>query len=102
MSVGVSSSSSPCRTNPTEQAAAHVWTDDDRALVKDRLDTQLVGSPRTVADKLEQLQQATGADGLAITTITHRHSDRVRSYELIAEEWKRHRPLRAATASPPP
>jgi luciferase family oxidoreductase group 1 len=70
-----------------ERAAAHVWTDEDRALVKDRIDTQLVGSPRTVADKLEQLQQATGADELAITTITHQHADRVRSYELLAQEW---------------
>jgi len=70
-----------------EQAAAHVWSDEERALVKDRIDTQLVGSPQTVADKLEQLQRATGADELAITTITHRHADRVQSYELLAHEW---------------
>ncbi|MCK9896094.1 LLM class flavin-dependent oxidoreductase [Frankia sp. AgB32] len=72
-----------------EQAAAHVWTDEDRALVTDRTETQLVGSPATVADRLEQLQQATGARELAITTITHQHTDRVRSYELLAEEWRR-------------
>ena len=57
--------------------------------MKDRIDTQLVGSPSTVADKLEVLRDATGADELAITTITHRHADRVRSYELLAEEWQR-------------
>jgi alkanesulfonate monooxygenase SsuD/methylene tetrahydromethanopterin reductase-like flavin-dependent oxidoreductase (luciferase family) len=72
-----------------EAAAAHEWNDEDRALVKDRIDTQLVGSPSTVADKLEVLRDATGADELAITTITHRHADRVRSYELLAEEWQR-------------
>ena len=72
-----------------EVAAAHEWSDEDRALVKDRIDTQLVGSPQTVADKLEQLQRATGADELAMTTITHRHADRVRSYELLAQEWRR-------------
>jgi luciferase family oxidoreductase group 1 len=72
-----------------EEAAGHVWSDDDRALVKDRIDTQLVGSPVTVADQLEQLQEATGADELAITTITHQHGDRVRSYELLADEWRR-------------
>jgi alkanesulfonate monooxygenase SsuD/methylene tetrahydromethanopterin reductase-like flavin-dependent oxidoreductase (luciferase family) len=72
-----------------EEAASHVWSDDDRELVKDRVDTQLVGSPETVADRLEQLRDATGADELAITTMTHRHADRVRSYELLAEEWKR-------------
>jgi alkanesulfonate monooxygenase SsuD/methylene tetrahydromethanopterin reductase-like flavin-dependent oxidoreductase (luciferase family) len=78
------------RGAPTpEVSAAHQWSDEDRELVKDRVDTQLVGSPSTVADKLEQLQEATGADELAITTITHRHADRVRSYELLAREWHR-------------
>jgi alkanesulfonate monooxygenase SsuD/methylene tetrahydromethanopterin reductase-like flavin-dependent oxidoreductase (luciferase family) len=72
-----------------EVSVAHQWSDEDRELVKDRVDTQLVGSPSTVADKLEQLQEATGADELAITTITHRHADRVRSYELLAREWHR-------------
>jgi len=71
-----------------EEAAAYVWTDDDRALVKDRVDTQFVGSPKTVVDGLQQLQEATGADELIITTITHDHADRVRSYELLAQEWQ--------------
>jgi alkanesulfonate monooxygenase SsuD/methylene tetrahydromethanopterin reductase-like flavin-dependent oxidoreductase (luciferase family) len=71
-----------------DEARAHVWSDTDRALVQDRLDTQFVGSPRRVADQLEQLQEATGADELLITTITHGHADRVRSYELLAEEWR--------------
>ncbi|MFJ4629783.1 LLM class flavin-dependent oxidoreductase [Streptomyces sp. NPDC088847] len=72
-----------------DEARAHVWTDEDRALVQDRVDTQFVGSPTRVADQLEQLQEATGADELLITTITHAHKDRVRSYELLAREWHR-------------
>ncbi|MFI6764876.1 LLM class flavin-dependent oxidoreductase [Streptomyces sp. NPDC050355] len=72
-----------------EQARSHVWTDADRELVADRVETQFVGSPGRVADQLERLQEATGADELLITTITHRHADRVRSYELLAEEWRR-------------
>ncbi|MGW1027704.1 LLM class flavin-dependent oxidoreductase [Streptomyces sp. NPDC002577] len=72
-----------------EEARAHAWTDADRALVQDRIDTQFVGSPGRVADHLERLQEATGADELLITTITHDHADRVRSYELLAEEWRR-------------
>jgi alkanesulfonate monooxygenase SsuD/methylene tetrahydromethanopterin reductase-like flavin-dependent oxidoreductase (luciferase family) len=70
-----------------EQARSHAWTPRDRALVADRVDTQFVGSPRQVADQLEQLRDATGADELIITTITHDHADRVRSYELLAGEW---------------
>ncbi|MFF0066394.1 LLM class flavin-dependent oxidoreductase [Streptomyces sp. NPDC005279] len=72
-----------------DQARAHAWSDADRALVQDRLDTQFVGSPGRVADQLEQLQEATRADELLITTITHGHADRVRSYELLAEEWRK-------------
>jgi hypothetical protein len=38
----------------------------------------------------QELQEATAADELIITTITHDHADRVRSYQLLAEEWQRH------------
>lgn len=72
-----------------EEAARHEWTAADRDLVQDRIDTQLVGSAATVADKLEQLRDATGAHELVLTTITHDHADRVRSYQLLAEEWTR-------------
>jgi len=72
-----------------EQARRHQWTEADRALVADRIDTQFVGTPRLVADQLERLRDATQADELIITTITHDHVDRVRSYALLAEEWAR-------------
>jgi alkanesulfonate monooxygenase SsuD/methylene tetrahydromethanopterin reductase-like flavin-dependent oxidoreductase (luciferase family) len=70
-----------------EQAEELDWTEEDRELVKDRVSTQLVGSPSSVVEQLEQLRDATGADELAITTITHGHEDRVRSYRLLAEAW---------------
>lgn len=69
------------------EARAHAWTLADRELVADRVDTQFVGSASQVADQLERLRDATEADELIITTITHDHKDRVRSYELLAEEW---------------
>ncbi|MBL7259973.1 LLM class flavin-dependent oxidoreductase [Actinoplanes sp. LDG1-01] len=70
-----------------DEALAHVWTDEDRDLVADRLDTHFVGSPRTVAERLETLRRVTAADELLVTTITHDHTDRVRSFELLAKEW---------------
>jgi alkanesulfonate monooxygenase SsuD/methylene tetrahydromethanopterin reductase-like flavin-dependent oxidoreductase (luciferase family) len=72
-----------------EQARGHVWSDADRELVADRIDTQFVGTAGQVADQLERLRDATEADELIITTITHDHADRVRSYQLLAEEWAR-------------
>ncbi|HEY2674349.1 MAG TPA: LLM class flavin-dependent oxidoreductase [Rugosimonospora sp.] len=72
-----------------DEARRQVWSDADRALVADRTGTQFVGSPGQVADQLDQLRDATQADELIITTITHDHADRVRSYQLLAEEWAR-------------
>jgi alkanesulfonate monooxygenase SsuD/methylene tetrahydromethanopterin reductase-like flavin-dependent oxidoreductase (luciferase family) len=72
-----------------DEARAYSWSDADRDMVADRVDTQFVGTPGQVAGQLEQLQAATGADELVITTITHDHRDRVRSYELLAQEWAR-------------
>jgi alkanesulfonate monooxygenase SsuD/methylene tetrahydromethanopterin reductase-like flavin-dependent oxidoreductase (luciferase family) len=66
-----------------------VWSDADRELVADRVDTQFTGTPGQVADQLERLRDATEADELIVTTITHDHADRVRSYQLLAEEWAR-------------
>ena len=73
---------------PTPDEARTIpWSDDDQALVQDRLDTQFVGSPDRVADQLGILAADTDADELLITTITHDQRDRVRSYELLADEW---------------
>ena len=74
-----------------EQARRRPWTEADRALVADRVDTQFTGTPGQVADQLERLRDATGADELIVTTITHDHTDRVRSYQLLGEEWDKRR-----------
>ncbi|MDM8083460.1 MsnO8 family LLM class oxidoreductase [Cellulomonas cellasea] len=63
------------------------WGEDDHAAVRDRTETQLVGSSQTVVGRLAALQRLTGADELLVTTVTHRHEDRVRSYELLADAW---------------
>lgn len=62
-------------------------TPEQTALVQDRITTQFVGTADTVADKLDRLQRATGADELVVTTMTHDHRDRLRSFELLAKEW---------------
>lgn len=72
------------------EAAVLPWTDHDQELVADRLQTQFVGTPEQVVAGLDRLAEATAADELIITTITHRHADRVRSYRLLAEAWNHH------------
>ncbi len=71
------------------EAAALPWDADDEALVRDRLQTRFVGTATAVADGLERLRDVTGADELLITTTTHDHAARVRSYALLAQEWAR-------------
>jgi len=68
-------------------AAAHEWTDEERKLVSDRVETQFVGAPATVAERLETLRRVTAADELLVTTMTYDHADRVRSFELLAKQW---------------
>lgn len=75
-----------------DESATVAWTDAQRALVADRVRTQLVGDPETVVRRLAALRDLTGADELVVTTVTHDHADRVRSYELLAEAWRRAQP----------
>jgi alkanesulfonate monooxygenase SsuD/methylene tetrahydromethanopterin reductase-like flavin-dependent oxidoreductase (luciferase family) len=70
-----------------QEAHARVWTAEERAGVADRVDTQFVGSPTTVAEHLAVLARVTGADELLITSVTTEHADRVRSHELLAKTW---------------
>jgi luciferase family oxidoreductase group 1 len=60
---------------------------DQFEIVKDRTATQFVGDADEVADKLETLQRVTGADELVVTSVAHRHADRLHSHELIAKRW---------------
>ena len=62
-------------------------TEEQLPVVKDRLETQFVGDPDEVAERLSALQRVTGADELVVTSVTHRHRDRLRSHELIARRW---------------
>jgi alkanesulfonate monooxygenase SsuD/methylene tetrahydromethanopterin reductase-like flavin-dependent oxidoreductase (luciferase family) len=62
-------------------------TDEQADLVKDRTATQFVGDADEVAAKLETLQRVTNADEVVITSVTHRHADRLRSHELLAKRW---------------
>jgi alkanesulfonate monooxygenase SsuD/methylene tetrahydromethanopterin reductase-like flavin-dependent oxidoreductase (luciferase family) len=73
---------------PTQdEALGHAWTAEERALVADRVETQFVGSPATVVERLRTLQRVTAADELLVTTITAEHGDRVRSLELLVDAW---------------
>lgn len=68
-------------------ALANPLDADQLDVVRDRLATRFVGTPDAVAERLDVLQRATGADELLVTTITHDPRDRERSSELLADVW---------------
>ncbi|CAM3311573.1 LLM class flavin-dependent oxidoreductase [Kibdelosporangium persicum] len=75
-----------------EDAAAYPYTDEDRAEIAGRSGSVVVGSPETVTKHLQGVLDDTGADELMVTTPLYYHSDRRRSYELLASVGSRLRP----------
>ncbi|MGH3863493.1 LLM class flavin-dependent oxidoreductase [Actinokineospora sp.] len=75
----------PGRMPTQAEAAAYPYTDMDRLLIDDRLDSQIIGGPDTVRKGIADLLEATQADELMITTNVYDHADRVRSYEMVAK-----------------
>ncbi|MET8426499.1 LLM class flavin-dependent oxidoreductase [Nocardia sp. NPDC004860] len=71
-------------------------SDQQRRLVDDRVTTQFVGSPATVAERLRALQRLTGADEILVTSVTFDHESRVNSHRLLAREWGLSPQVRAA------
>jgi luciferase family oxidoreductase group 1 len=75
----------PGRVPSPEEAAAHPFTDAERAFVEQWAANSVVGGPASVERQLDDLVERTGVDELMVTTMTYDHADRVRSYELVAE-----------------
>ncbi|MFE2956724.1 LLM class flavin-dependent oxidoreductase [Nocardia tengchongensis] len=71
-------------------------SDQQRRLVDDRVTTQFVGSPATVAERLDALRKLTGADEILVTSVAFDHADRVNSHRLLAREWGLTPQVRAA------
>ncbi|WP_241829970.1 LLM class flavin-dependent oxidoreductase [Parafrankia colletiae] len=71
-----------------KEASAYPWRPEDRELVADLGRSRLVGTPRHVAAGLRELRDRFDADELLVTTTTFAQSDRLRSYQLLAEEWR--------------
>jgi luciferase family oxidoreductase group 1 len=71
---------------PTPEAAA---ADPELPIARMDPTQRIVGAPDDVVAGLEQLAEATRADELMLSTITHGLDDRLRSMELVAQAWAR-------------
>ncbi|HLS06347.1 MAG TPA: LLM class flavin-dependent oxidoreductase [Bacillota bacterium] len=73
---------------PTISAAkAYQYSDDDLQAIKQQKETMIIGSPETVKEKLEAIQQTYQADELMIITIAHDKQAVRESYRLIAKQF---------------
>ncbi|AIR88929.1 LLM class flavin-dependent oxidoreductase [Pseudomonas cremoricolorata] len=62
-----------------------LWLPHEREAVSSFLGLAMIGSPQKVKAKVEVLLEQTGADELIFTCDLYEHSDRLRSYQLLAE-----------------
>jgi alkanesulfonate monooxygenase SsuD/methylene tetrahydromethanopterin reductase-like flavin-dependent oxidoreductase (luciferase family) len=69
-----------------EEAAAYNFTPFERESVRSWTGSHVIGDPATVRAQLEDLVARTGADELMLTTMLYATDDRIRSYELVADE----------------
>jgi alkanesulfonate monooxygenase SsuD/methylene tetrahydromethanopterin reductase-like flavin-dependent oxidoreductase (luciferase family) len=68
-----------------EAAAAHPYTEAERAVIQRLRERAIVGTAGQVAAKLAALAASFGLDEIVINTWTHDPVARQRSYELIAQ-----------------
>lgn len=68
-----------------EEARAYPYTTRERGHVLETRARLILGNPAEVQDKLCRFAQQTGVDEIIVTTMTHSHSARLRSYELLAQ-----------------
>ena len=74
----------PGRLPSPEEAMAHVYTPDERAVVDFFKNLQVVGTPDQVRARIEDLVARTAADEVMLVTHAHDVTARIHSYELVA------------------
>ena len=79
-----------------DEATRYPYSPEERAIIEMNRDRSFVGSPATVRARLTELADAGGVSEIMVTTMTHNHADRLRSYELLAEAFSL---ARASSAS---
>src|ERR1700704_2592774 len=75
----------PVELLPPVDSMEPLWLDIERAAIESKLGAAIVGSSATVKAGLEKLVSETAADEVIVVTDTYEHSDRLRSYELVAD-----------------
>lgn len=75
----------PVELKPPVDSMDGLWTMAEKQAVDGRLGQAIVGSPETVRRKLAEFVELTGVQEVLAVTDTYEQSDRLRSYDLLAE-----------------
>ncbi len=71
-----------------EEASRYVYTPQERVVVDANRQRHFIGTPLKVASLIRHIAEDTQADEIMVTTMIYGHSERLRSYELLAGEWR--------------
>ena len=75
------------------------WTPAEKAQASQRLSRSIIGGPQGLREGLRALIAETGADELMVVSDIYDHTDRLRSFELIAEAMARVGEIASVTTS---
>jgi len=74
----------PMKIATPEEALSYPYSEQEAAVARAYRQMQIVGTPSSVRERIEALALRTQADEIMITTVTHAHDARIRSYQLLA------------------
>ncbi|GAX91754.1 hypothetical protein [Effusibacillus lacus] len=75
----------PGQLNPPVENMDELWTEYEKAAVKQQLRYTFTGGPETVKEQLESFLDATQADEIMINAQIFDHQARQRSYEIVSQ-----------------
>ncbi|BAN00398.1 LLM class flavin-dependent oxidoreductase [Ilumatobacter coccineus] len=78
----------PIQLVTPEEVADYEWSPMEQELLKSWRGPQVIGDPTSVRGQLDDLVERFQVQELMITTMTHSHDDRMKSYELVANAWQ--------------
>lgn len=77
----------PIQLVTPEEVADYEWSAMEETLLKGWRGPQVIGEPALVQRQLDELVERYRVQELMITTMTHSHADRLKSYDLVANAW---------------
>lgn len=90
LSLSMGAQGMPSQGTPApEKALAYPYSKFEKLLVTENRRRMIVGTPQHVADKLETLASEYEADEVMLVSAAYDFKDKLKTFELIAEEMKR-------------